>query len=482
MHLKFLAISDTHVGESNSLLSFPIGRQELWYSIREYLGDGSTIDNKIEIDELILNGDIPDRTLSSTSEIQTQTGALIRTLLSAAKVGRLVYVIGNHDHSLWTGLNPDSANPEQGWAITPKADGINIINPDPKLMVNQNPKVEDLLSIFFEYPYGTVWNDIGEGFKRGDKFEFVLANPMYARHFNNRIYAFTHGTCFRPDVCSRNFQRALAAGGPFADLNIIIGEDVTGTRDLAEYESKIYEFVDSIWPSAENNPRTKADQVWYVRRLIRFQQECPRERPQKTELIPWEQLKDAPERIEPLVCQVQSSSDVRLQKGNLDLWHQYFPKPMKKYLTDNFGPLNTFEGITFVYGDTHEGGWGNIGLKLSNDEIVAPPGPRVSGSDVIDIRIANTGGWIVESKERHPACHLFAVDDSGAEYMLDISYRDIKIGKELLLDIAERDYEHRLYRIADAIDSIDNWFHDLRDYLSQSNCHDGNTGSLRTRS
>jgi hypothetical protein len=480
MHLKFLAISDTHVGESNSLLSFPIGLQELWYSIRKYFGDGKTIDNKIEIDELILNGDIPDRTLSSTSEIQTQTGALIRTLLSAAKVGRLVYVIGNHDHSLWTNFDVDSAKRKKGWAITPNADGSNIINPDPNLTVNQNPKAEELLSIFFEYPYGTVWNDIAQGFKHGDKFEFVLANPMYARQFNNRIYAFTHGTYFRPDVCSPNFQTALKAGGFFADLDIIIGQDVTDTKDLAEYESKIYQFVDSLWPSAENNPLTAPDQIWYLKRLIRFEPECPRDKPESTKLFSWEELKEAQKRIEPLVTPSKSSSSPTLIKGNLDRWGRYFLIPMKKYLTKNFGPLNKFEGITFVYGDTHEGGWGNIGLKLSNNEIVSPPTRNSRDKGVTDIRIANTGGWIVESKDRHPACHLFAVDDSGGEYMLDISYQDIKIGKESLLDIAEQDYEHRRHGIGNVIAKIDKWFHKARKTLIASSSHDGNVRSPKT--
>ena len=112
MRLKCLAISDTHVGEPNSLLSFPRGLQELWYALRTKFNDKNVdpITTPLEVDELILVGDIPDRTLSSTSEIQTQTGALIRTLLSVARVKRLVYVIGNHDHTLWTNYISDHSN------------------------------------------------------------------------------------------------------------------------------------------------------------------------------------------------------------------------------------------------------------------------------------------------------------------------------------------------------------------------------------
>ena len=457
MRLKCLAISDTHVGEPNSLLSFPRGLQELWYALRTKFSDKNIdpIKTPLEVDELILVGDIPDRTLSSTSEIQTQTGALIRTLLSVARVKRLVYVIGNHDHTLWTNYISDPSNPEEDvWQITARPEGINII--DPSFGRIQAPKTEEILSIFFEYPYGTVWNNIVEGFETGIELEFVLANPIYARQFNNRLCVFAHGTGFRPDVCSLRTQRLLAKGGPFADLHIVVGEDVNGATDLTDYEYRIHRFVDTIWQSADNNPRTKADEIWYLRRLFRFGKESRREKPGETALIPWEDFEKESTRIEPLVAQTHS-----LKKGNLDLWQEHFLRHMMKYLHDGFGSLNGFDGITFVYGDTHQGGWGNVGLKLNTNEIVAPPESVEVNKDIIDIRIANTGGWIVESKESHPACHVFAVDASGKEYMLDMSYKEIKIGDEFLLSIAEREYENRLERLGHAIDRIEDFFSGL---------------------
>jgi len=54
------------------------------------------------VDELVLLGDIPDRTMSSTSEITTHVNAFIQTLGSAAKVHRCIFVPGNHDHTMWT--------------------------------------------------------------------------------------------------------------------------------------------------------------------------------------------------------------------------------------------------------------------------------------------------------------------------------------------------------------------------------------------
>lgn len=45
----------------------------------------------------------------------------------------------------------------------------------------------------------------------------------------------------------------------------------------------------------------------------------------------------------------------------------------------------------------------------------------------------------------HPACHLFAVDDDGEEYMLDVSFKskDLEIDGESLLKVAAEDAENR---------------------------------------
>jgi hypothetical protein len=61
----------------------------------------------------------------------------------------------------------------------------------------------------------------------------------------------------------------------------------------------------------------------------------------------------------------------------------------------------------------------------------------------------NCGGWVVEASETHPACHLFAVDDEGQEYLLDVSFEKdhknepVEVGDETLLRLAGQDAEHR---------------------------------------
>jgi predicted MPP superfamily phosphohydrolase len=100
IHLKFLVISDTHLGKETSLLSYPSGRQRLWKTLRETFSSNKR--QKVEVDEMILLGDIPDRSLSSTAQIVTHTNAFIQMLGSAANIKKAVYLPGNHDHTLWT--------------------------------------------------------------------------------------------------------------------------------------------------------------------------------------------------------------------------------------------------------------------------------------------------------------------------------------------------------------------------------------------
>jgi len=95
MNLKFLAISDTHLGEGCSLLSFPHGRQHLWRELRRAFSEDETL--PFSVDEVVLVGDIVERTLASTSQIITHGNAFVRMLGSACRARRAVWIIGNHE-------------------------------------------------------------------------------------------------------------------------------------------------------------------------------------------------------------------------------------------------------------------------------------------------------------------------------------------------------------------------------------------------
>jgi hypothetical protein len=198
MHLKVLAISDTHIGEDSSLLSFPAGRQELWRVLREtfsLLDRARTKDSpRFEVDEFVMIGDIPDRTLSSTSEILTHVSAFIEMLGSAATIKRGVYVPGNHDHTMWTDYSL-AQHGEYAWS-TPPSGELLIRNGQRQ---DTDAAGEEYLAMFFGYPGGASWRTISE---TPLDFDFVLANPLYATRVGSRTYVFTHGTHFRKlDVC-----------------------------------------------------------------------------------------------------------------------------------------------------------------------------------------------------------------------------------------------------------------------------------------
>jgi hypothetical protein len=98
---------------------------------------------------------------------------------------------------------------------------------------------------------------------------------------------------------------------------------------------------------------------------------------------------------------------------------------VSEYLkAENF--LHHNENFTFVYGDIHDGGWGDIKYNGHN------------------IRIYNCGAWVTHSKNYHPACHIFIVNEEGEEYLFDVSFKDVQVGEDSLLELAAIDAENRL--------------------------------------
>ena len=47
-------------------------------------------------------------------------------------------------------------------------------------------------------------------------------------------------------------------------------------------------------------------------------------------------------------------------------------------------------------------------------------------------------------KNYHPACHIFAVDEEGDEYLLDVSHKGVKVGGDNRHRHPGKSGEHRL--------------------------------------
>jgi hypothetical protein len=420
MRLKLLAISDTHLGEDTSLLSFPRGRQHLWKILRKFFGEGQNND-RFEIEEAILLGDTTDRTLSSTSQIVANTNAFIQMLGGVADIKRGVFVPGNHEHTLWTDYHQRRDGNGKYYSVT-KPSGELIVKKGERC--DKNKSAEELLTIFFGYPSGSSWRTINDE----KKFEFAIANPVYVKQINGQTYVFTHGTHFRRDVSAPKIIKKIA---DYIELDELLGDieidsdcDISKAKNLEGLEKEAARFVDSLWPSSKNNPTSQSDQLWYLLTVLGGKlkdKEHRRPSYSSSQLYIWSDLK----KVDKKRIRRLTTTSGKAKEKSIELWEKYFRGHMIEYLKrKNMLKVNK-DNIVFVYGDTHNGGWGEQKLN--------------SGGK---IRIYNTGGWVVHNPQDHPACHIFVVDDSCHEYLLDVSYKGVKEGEETLLKIAARDNEN----------------------------------------
>ncbi|MGB9596331.1 MAG: metallophosphoesterase [Candidatus Poribacteria bacterium] len=105
--IKAVALSDLHLGDTESLLYQDSKDKENIIDI--------TIDKiaqlpdpkdgeKGNIDELILMGDIADLSEAKPKIAYDNLRIFLNKLLNKVNIGKIVYVVGNHDHHLWVEL------------------------------------------------------------------------------------------------------------------------------------------------------------------------------------------------------------------------------------------------------------------------------------------------------------------------------------------------------------------------------------------
>lgn len=444
MRLKLMAISDTHLGEDTSLLSFPHGRQHLWKTLRDHFGEKPDKKGderkRFDVDEVILMGDITDRTLSSTSQIITHTNAFMQTLGNAADIKKGVFIPGNHEHTLWTDYHRRRYGYRDDFRVTGPG-GETIVKKGRRLDLKNS--AEELLAIFFGYPAGSAWRTIW----REKKYEFILANPIYAKKIKGRTYVFTHGTHFRKDVSANKTIKTIAdkvlqLDRLFGGIEVDTSCDVRKAKNLEELEKEASAFVDTLWPSSKNSPTSQSDELWYLLTNLRGELQSDdknRKRPDDSKLFSWAQLnKSRSERIKRLI-----DADGKPTDKSIERMEKYFLAHLLEYLARKKVLKDKADDIVFVYGDTHAGGYG---------EKQSPFGGKV--------RIYNSGGWVVHSPKDHPACHIFIVDENGEEYLLDVSYKGVDVGGDDLIKLAAKDNENhgkRAGRIVGFVKSLKFW-------------------------
>lgn len=413
MPIPLLALSDTHLGEPTSVLEFPEGRARLAEALSKLVANHSD-DGKV--DEVVLVGDIPDRTLASHAQIRQTTRAFIQVLVSTLHPNRIVYLPGNHDHTLWSRMVDSTgslAHPQtqctdhNGWQLVAKGE-LPFDNFDAP-SAGHSAGRKHLIELFVD-PQSPC------------PFEFVVANPVYVRTFPERAgsFVFAHGTHFRADVAAPKGLLDLLTKTLIDELLVqqhvaSVTGDLVKQPTLAALESAVTPFVDTLWPSAEANENSKADRLWYVL--------CVLSRKFLHKRILEEHGDSA--------CYLRQAEQFprikRLDpdRGSLKRFRKVFLPQLRTFLADSQLPDSP---MTFIYGDTHEGGRAHI------------PGENITAY--------NTGAWVVHGKQHHPPCHVFVIPPRGDEFLYDVSFQNEQLASgELLLAHAEKDVEARKQRV-----------------------------------
>jgi hypothetical protein len=396
MRLKILAISDTHLGNSVSLLSSSRGSRHLRETLRRWL----LPHDEAQIEELILVGDILERAWAPLPKVRTCARDFIETLRDVAAIEKVIYLMGDHDHTLWTAYREKRLGGE--------SDTRGITGPRGDTLVkegnhrDETGEATELLSIFFGHLSGPLWKEIEQG--KGP--DFVIANPVYARRVAGRTYAFAHGTHFRKDIVWPRWMKLpadfLTPNGGFGVQRIDPGHDVRHADSMEDLERILASFVDDVRPVYEDNRAASwLRRLHHRRAVLRGKFDKVSSITKESRLFSWEELAQSPqERIRRL------ATDGQLEHESLRWWQKYFLPHLLEHLEEGGFPQ---EDLAFVFGDTHDGGWGEM--------------PLDSGGRV---RLYNLGGWVLYDAKGHPDCHLFAVDEAGEEYLLDASFGEVE--------------------------------------------------------
>ncbi len=410
------------------MLSYRQGREHLRNVVLEHLGGGE----KVEIEQLILLGDIPERSHATPDEMLSSTHGFMDTLSEAVSFEKVVYMPGNHDHTLWTAYCRKLYGEETVGCITEPA-GDQIVRRGKR----EDPKnsAGELLSTIFEYPDGPLWKTIRE-----EERDIVFANPIYAEEFGGRTYAFSHGTHFRKEVTAPRWSRKLAelatSNGFLGDFQVLSEGDVREAQNLEELERVVSPFIDALLPAYENNPVSMLDEAGYLMAVLSGRFGLQRQSPDESKLFPAAQLQEVSEDLIPRLAKDGEISDPPLK-----LCMEYF----LPHITDHLERHGLMGDITFVYGDTHDGGWGDLSL---------PNGKSM--------RVYNTGGWVTYDVEDHPTCYLFALDEDGTEYLLDVSFKEVDLDGSLLLKATSDSSKSQKQKARNTLGDLFAWAQNVR--------------------
>jgi hypothetical protein len=219
--IKFLFLSDLHLGEGPSLLNADDGLRYFAEHLDAIVGGQA-------VDTLILGGDVVDQVLSSSATYEARARAFFAvTVPKLPKLRRIVYLFGNHDLYLFRTLFCDG-QPTSRFFVS----GVD---------EHGHPAVGRLKSLLM-----------------GDlDVPLAVANPIYVEESQERVYVFHHGHHLREDFSKHWLLYRLldvdAIDHKFLDTELEFGspppEDAT---TLEEFESGTFPLVTTFWRNSRN--------------------------------------------------------------------------------------------------------------------------------------------------------------------------------------------------------------------------------------
>ena len=350
--LRYLCISDTHLGEIASLLNHKEGLD----CFDEFMSQ-TIAPNGVK--KIILLGDITDAVLASDTEFGPSTQNFIRILHKhLVDDGKIVFLFGNHDLRIFRDYICGGAGLSKYFVHGLGAEG--------------NPDVGKIKKIVCP-------NDID--------VPFEVANPFYIEQTDKKVYLFHHGHHLRCDIHTLWWQ--FQQWNELSLIKKVTGNDIEFGRPspkkaetLRDFENSTYPFVTTFWWNEQNMSEPPEERFWrWIHKITKYIK-SPKSVDAGCRPLSHKDLGDIKKRDVELICK------------------KYLPALIESDLTNV--PNN--KSITFVYGDTHDGG---IKDKTVSDR---------------KVRIVNTGGWVTYNEKRHPRCLVFTVDNAEREKVYECGF------------------------------------------------------------
>lgn len=374
---RAFVVSDLHLGEDNSILTYKKSQNEhpLVDKLIEKIKEVGDLPNNGRVPELVLLGDICDLSLSPFNEALDSARKFIKQICEADLFDVITYVPGNHDHHMWIqimeyetyikNISERKQIPPYQYVTQPQEPRKNTF------LDGLIPETSDT-SLWVAYPNRTLEMD-------GTRI------IMHHGHLCERLWRLL-SVVFEDILPTTNIDELEAFNSPFTEFGWYGLGQAGRASDLMEriYENAkegkfdgLYEMLDALmdgidrWDGKiDDGWRTDA-RDWLSKRAIR--------KVVKSVLEKYVQRKEA------------GAAGMSEARGKTVANNEELREGVTRYLTKYVGIQ---DGEKFIFGHTH---------RHESSQSFSVNGRTIG--------IVNTGGWVVEPGGRKPDGYLIEITD-----------------------------------------------------------------------